>query len=85
MSTHVSHWIGGKPWTGEASRRGDVYDPATGQVTGQVDFADEAVVIQMHADRERVVANFVEGFPRFHRVFEQQIVRFLSDQVRHFM
>jgi malonate-semialdehyde dehydrogenase (acetylating) / methylmalonate-semialdehyde dehydrogenase len=36
---HVTHWIGGKPWTGEAPRQGDVYDPATGQVSGRVDFA----------------------------------------------
>ncbi|HEY0696318.1 MAG TPA: aldehyde dehydrogenase family protein, partial [Micromonospora sp.] len=36
----MTHWVGGKPWTGPAGRTGDVYDPATGQVTGQVDFAD---------------------------------------------
>jgi malonate-semialdehyde dehydrogenase (acetylating) / methylmalonate-semialdehyde dehydrogenase len=36
---HITHWIGGKPWTGEAQRHGDVYDPATGQVSGHVDFA----------------------------------------------
>ena len=42
---HISHWIGGKPWTGDASARsGDIYNPATGQVTGTVDFADQAVV-----------------------------------------
>ncbi|GAA0955501.1 CoA-acylating methylmalonate-semialdehyde dehydrogenase [Actinocorallia libanotica] len=46
--THVTHWINGKPWTGAASRRGDVYNPATGAVSGTVDFAsstevDEAV------------------------------------------
>jgi len=41
---HVSHWIGGKPWTGEASSRGDIYNPATGQVTGTVDFASAAEV-----------------------------------------
>src|SRR5262249_23143698 len=40
MTKHISHWIGGKPWTGEADRHGDVYNPATGQVTGQVDFAN---------------------------------------------
>jgi malonate-semialdehyde dehydrogenase (acetylating)/methylmalonate-semialdehyde dehydrogenase len=40
----IAHWIGGKPWTGEAERQGDVYDPATGQVTGQVDFATAAEV-----------------------------------------
>ena len=42
---HLTHWIGGKPWTGgEASRRGEVYNPATGQVTGTVDFAGPAQV-----------------------------------------
>jgi malonate-semialdehyde dehydrogenase (acetylating) / methylmalonate-semialdehyde dehydrogenase len=44
---HISHWIGGKPWPGPSaasSRRGDVYDPATGQVTGTVDFASQAEV-----------------------------------------
>ena len=41
---HVTHWIGGKPWTAEAERHGDVYDPATGQVTGHVDFATAADV-----------------------------------------
>ena len=39
---HVTHWIGGKPWTGTAQRHGDIYDPATGQVTGTVDFATPA-------------------------------------------
>ena len=41
---HVSHWIGGKPWDGEAGRHGDIYDPATGQVSGRVDFAAPAEV-----------------------------------------
>ena len=41
---HVTHWIGGKPWDGEAGRRGDIYNPATGQVSGQVDFASPAEV-----------------------------------------
>jgi malonate-semialdehyde dehydrogenase (acetylating)/methylmalonate-semialdehyde dehydrogenase len=44
VSKHIRHWIGGKPWDGDADRRGDVYDPATGQVTGQVDFASPAEV-----------------------------------------
>jgi malonate-semialdehyde dehydrogenase (acetylating)/methylmalonate-semialdehyde dehydrogenase len=39
---HITHWISGKPWTGEASRHGDVYDPAAGQLTGTVDFATAA-------------------------------------------
>ncbi len=41
---HVTHWIGGKPWTGTAQRQGDLYDPATGQVTGVVDFASQGDV-----------------------------------------
>jgi len=51
---HVTHWIGGKPWTGTAQRQGDLYDPATGQVTGVVDFAspgdvDDAVAAAKEA------------------------------------
>ncbi|WP_328415569.1 CoA-acylating methylmalonate-semialdehyde dehydrogenase [Micromonospora sp. NBC_00389] len=50
----ITHWIGGKAWTGIAQRTGDVYDPATGQVGGQVDFAsasdvDEAVTAAREA------------------------------------
>jgi malonate-semialdehyde dehydrogenase (acetylating)/methylmalonate-semialdehyde dehydrogenase len=44
MAKHVTHWVGGKPWTGSAQRQGDVYDPATGQVTGVVDFASSGDV-----------------------------------------
>ena len=43
MSKHVSHWIGGRPWEGSAERRGDIYNPATGRVTGTVDFASATV------------------------------------------
>jgi len=42
---HITHWIGGKPWTGgDSAQRGDIYNPATGQVTGTVDFASAAEV-----------------------------------------
>jgi malonate-semialdehyde dehydrogenase (acetylating) / methylmalonate-semialdehyde dehydrogenase len=44
VTKHVTHWIGGKAWDGVAERQGDVYDPATGQVTGKVDFATPAEV-----------------------------------------
>jgi malonate-semialdehyde dehydrogenase (acetylating)/methylmalonate-semialdehyde dehydrogenase len=44
VAKHVTHWIGGKAWDGAAERQGDIYDPATGQVTGKVDFATPAVV-----------------------------------------
>jgi len=39
VSKHVTHWIDGQPWTGTAERHGDIYDPATGALTGTVDFA----------------------------------------------
>ena len=35
----LSHWIDGKPYEGAGDRRGDVYDPATGQISKQVGFA----------------------------------------------
>ncbi|HVQ17961.1 MAG TPA: CoA-acylating methylmalonate-semialdehyde dehydrogenase [Actinomycetes bacterium] len=44
MSKHVTHWIDGKRYGGVADRQSDIYDPATGQVSGQVDFADVALV-----------------------------------------
>jgi malonate-semialdehyde dehydrogenase (acetylating)/methylmalonate-semialdehyde dehydrogenase len=39
---HITHFIDGKPWDGVAARQGDVFDPATGTVAGQVDFASAA-------------------------------------------
>ncbi len=56
-AAHITHWIGGKPYGGVAERHGDVYDPATGQVSGHVDFAtaadvDEAVSVAAEAFQE---------------------------------
>lgn len=42
----ITHFINGESWNGNASRTGDVYNPATGEVTGKVDFADNEVVDQ---------------------------------------
>ncbi|GAA1018423.1 methylmalonate-semialdehyde dehydrogenase (acylating) [Acrocarpospora pleiomorpha] len=42
--THTTHWIDGRPWGGAGERRGEVFDPATGQVTGRVDLASPAEV-----------------------------------------
>jgi len=47
VSNHVSritHLVNGKPWTGVAERRSPVYNPATGEVTGQLDLASAATV-----------------------------------------
>jgi malonate-semialdehyde dehydrogenase (acetylating)/methylmalonate-semialdehyde dehydrogenase len=35
----ISHWIGGRFVEGTSGRRGDVYNPATGELTKHVDFA----------------------------------------------
>ena len=35
----INHWIGGRIVPGESGRSGPVYNPATGQVAAQVDFA----------------------------------------------
>ncbi len=58
---HITHWINGKPWTGQAQRQGDVYDPATGQVTGSVDFAGAGEV-------DAAVAAAAQALPSWRRV-----------------
>ena len=40
----VDHWIGGRRVAGTSGRRGPVYDPATGRLAREVDFASEAEV-----------------------------------------
>jgi malonate-semialdehyde dehydrogenase (acetylating)/methylmalonate-semialdehyde dehydrogenase len=40
----ITHWIDGKAWSGDPQRSGDVFDPATGKMTGTVDFAGRAEV-----------------------------------------
>ena len=40
----LGHWIDGKTFEGVGERRGDVYDPATGEVTKQVAYAAPADV-----------------------------------------
>jgi malonate-semialdehyde dehydrogenase (acetylating)/methylmalonate-semialdehyde dehydrogenase len=52
----ITHWVGGKPWTGTAERQGDVYNPATGELSGHVDFATTD-------DVGTAVATAKEAFP----------------------
>jgi malonate-semialdehyde dehydrogenase (acetylating)/methylmalonate-semialdehyde dehydrogenase len=44
MTERITHWIDGAPWAGDSDRWGEVTDPATGEVTKHVAFADAAVV-----------------------------------------
>ena len=47
--------------------------------------ADQAAVVKMHADGERVVADFMKCLPRFGRIPEHQIVGLLREQPRDFV
>jgi malonate-semialdehyde dehydrogenase (acetylating) / methylmalonate-semialdehyde dehydrogenase len=40
----IHHWIGGAAYEGQSGRSGPVYNPATGQKAGEVDFATAAEV-----------------------------------------
>jgi malonate-semialdehyde dehydrogenase (acetylating)/methylmalonate-semialdehyde dehydrogenase len=52
-SAGVHHWIGGRIVEGTSGRRGPVYDPATGQLAREVDFASsEEVDAAVRAARE---------------------------------
>ena len=42
--TRINHWIDGKSYEGHSDRRGDVFNPATGEVSGRVALADQADV-----------------------------------------
>jgi malonate-semialdehyde dehydrogenase (acetylating)/methylmalonate-semialdehyde dehydrogenase len=55
--SNVTHWINGKLWDGPAERTGDVYNPATGKIAHQVDFAS---VSDVDAAVSAAKAAFVE-------------------------
>ena len=40
----ITHFVNGNSWNGKADRTGEVFNPATGEITGHVDFASVAVV-----------------------------------------
>ncbi|MEV2277566.1 CoA-acylating methylmalonate-semialdehyde dehydrogenase [Nocardiopsis sp. NPDC049922] len=56
MSENVTHWIGGARHQGPAERRADVYNPATGKVSGTVDLAGPAEI-------DAAVRSAREAFP----------------------
>jgi malonate-semialdehyde dehydrogenase (acetylating) / methylmalonate-semialdehyde dehydrogenase len=55
-SDRVSHWINGAPSAGTSGRSGNIFDPATGAVARQVDFASVE-------DVDRAVAAATAAFP----------------------
>lgn len=52
----IGHWLGGHPFEGRSQRRGDVFDPATGEQTAEVALANaadvsEAIAVAVRAFR----------------------------------
>ena len=60
MTAHITHFINGSFWSGTAERHGEVFNPATGEVTGHVDFASLAVV-------DEAVSAAKAGFDSWHK------------------
>ncbi|PPK97195.1 malonate-semialdehyde dehydrogenase (acetylating)/methylmalonate-semialdehyde dehydrogenase [Kineococcus xinjiangensis] len=56
----VHHWIAGAPAEGSGRRFGDVYDPATGEVTKRVAFAEPSDVDEAVAAAKRAFATWRE-------------------------
>jgi malonate-semialdehyde dehydrogenase (acetylating)/methylmalonate-semialdehyde dehydrogenase len=42
--TRITHLVAGRPWDGTAERTSDVFNPATGEVTGKLDLASADLV-----------------------------------------
>jgi len=56
MTNNITHWINGSSWTGKADRKSDVFNPATGLKTGEVDLADIATI-------DEAVESAAKAFP----------------------
>ncbi len=56
--TSIDHWIAGQPTAGRSGRSADVFNPATGQVTGRVALASASEV-------DAAVANAQAAFPQW--------------------
>src|SRR5262244_3533209 len=76
---HCTHWIGGQPWDGAADRHGDIYDPATGEVAGRVDFASAAVV----GDAVAAAAKAFPGWRATSLAKRTQIMFAFRELIRH--
>jgi malonate-semialdehyde dehydrogenase (acetylating)/methylmalonate-semialdehyde dehydrogenase len=56
--TRITHYVGGADWTGAADRTSDVFNPATGEVTGRLDLASADLVGE-------VVASAAKAWPEW--------------------
>ncbi len=51
--TRITHLVAGRPWDGTAERTSDVYNPATGEVTGTLDLASAELVGEVVAGAKK--------------------------------
>ena len=51
--TRITHLVAGSPWEGTAERTSDVFNPATGEVTGTLDLASADLVGEVVAGAKR--------------------------------
>ena len=58
----IHHWIAGTELKGASDRTGDVYDPATGQISGKVDFAKVRATSHFKNGVERLRQGVQKGF-----------------------
>jgi malonate-semialdehyde dehydrogenase (acetylating) / methylmalonate-semialdehyde dehydrogenase len=56
----ITHWIDGRSWEGPVERKGGVYDPATGEQTGEVAFASPSVLDAAVAAATRAASSWRE-------------------------
>ncbi len=75
---HITHFIDGKPWDGIAARQGDVFNPATGVVAGQVDFASAADMDHAVAAAVRAAAAWREA-----SISKRTAVMFAMREIMH--
>ena len=68
----VNHWIDGKPFEGSRERFGDVYDPATGELTKKVAFASPI-------DVDAAVLSATAAFPSWKATSLTRRVQFLYE------
>ena len=75
----IGHWVGGEPVRGASGRKGPVYNPATGDQSGEVDFAsieeiDRAVAVAKDASaawRATSLSKRADLFFRIYQLFDE--------------
>ena len=84
----IGHWIGGQPVAGDSGRSGPVYNPATGEQTGEVAFASTEEIDRAVATAKEALAQWrhwslskrQELFFRIYHLFDEH--RVVEDEQR---